>query len=69
MHYARISPNTIFFAQNARHIVIRITGMDDQGQAGLARRCNMDAQGSLLFGGTFGGVVVIKPGLTDADKL
>jgi hypothetical protein len=38
-------------------------------QAGLARRRDVEAQAFLLGGGAFGGVVIVEPGLADADHL
>ena len=42
--------------------------MDDERQAGPARGLDMDAQAFLLHGLGVGGVVVVEPGLADADE-
>jgi hypothetical protein len=51
----------VFLAQDARHVVVGVAGMDDQRQPGPARRLDMDAQAFLLHGGAVGGVVVVQP--------
>ena len=58
----------MFFGQDPGDVVVGGAGMDDQRQAGLARRLDMDAQAGLLHRGAVGGVVVVKPGLADADE-
>ena len=69
MHDAGIRAFGVFLGQNAGHVVIGAAGVDDQRQAGFAGRRDMNAQALALHLGAVGGVVVIEPGFTDADKL
>ena len=54
MHDAGKCAFRMFLGQDAGHVVIGVAGMDDQRQAGAARRLDMDAQAVLLRPGRFG---------------
>jgi len=68
MHHAGIGRVPEFLGEDARHVLIRRAGMDDQRQSGLLRRRDMDAQAFLLHLRGLGGVVIIEAGLADADE-
>ena len=68
MHHAAIWAVPVFFRQDARHILVRRAGVDDQRQPGDTGSGDMDAQAVLLHGPGVGGVMVVQPGFPDADE-
>ncbi len=68
MHDAGIGSGAVFLGQDAGHVVVGVAGMDDQGQAGLARGLDMNAQAVLLDRLAVGGVVIVQPGFADARR-
>ena len=62
-------PGADFFSEYIEGVRIGVAGMHDQRQSGLARRRRMDAEARPLkrAGGVI--VVIVEPGLADADDL
>ena len=67
MHHASIGPGAVLVRQNSGHIRIRIAGMDDQRQSGLAGGLDMNAKAFLLDILALGRVMVIQPGFANPD--
>ena len=68
VHHAGKRAVAMFLRQDRGHVCIGGTGMDDQGQAGLARGLDMQAQAALLDRRAVGGIVIVKAGFADADE-
>ena len=69
MHDAGVRTGAMFFGQNAGHVVVSVPGVDDQRQASVARRRNVDAQRRLLRLGAVDGIMIIQTAFADPDHL
>lgn len=69
MHHASIGFARHAFGQDRLHILIRVAGVDDQGQAGFLCCLDMDAQAGLLDRFRVRAIVVIEPGFANAHEL
>src|SRR6185437_14662887 len=58
-----------FLGQNTRRLGIGVAGVDDERQAGLARRAAMGAEQRLLLGPRAVLVIEIEPALADPHHL
>ncbi len=58
-----------FLLQYARHILVRLARVDDEGQAGRARHRYMVAQALFLRRARAAFVVIVEPGLADCHHL
>src|SRR5476649_2926650 len=67
--HARESALGILFLEHVAGLGVGIARMDDQRQAGLARRGDMDAEALGLFVARTVLVIEVEPGLADADHL
>ena len=63
------APFPISSCKNARHVVVGLARMDDQRQAGLARRRDVGAEALLLRVARAVVVVIVEPGLADRHHL
>ena len=59
----------VFLLEDVAGLAVGVAGMDDQRQAGLARRRDMGAEALGLLGARAVLVVEVEPGLADADDL
>jgi hypothetical protein len=68
VHHAVIGAVAVFLAQDARHVVVGVAGMDDQRQPGFLCGGDMHPKAVFLHLGAVRGVVIIQTALADADE-
>ena len=69
MDQAGIGALPHFLGQDAGRVVVGVAGVDDQRQAGLARRLDVLAENVLLDVARAVFVEIVEAGLADADDL
>ena len=69
MQHGREGALPRFLLEDARHVGVGLARMDDQRQAGLARRGDMGAEALLLRVARRVVVVIVEAGLADRDDL
>ena len=64
--HAGKGPLPHFVGQNFRGVLLGIAGVDDQRQAGFARRCDMFAKRSALLFAVAMVVIIVEPGFANS---